>query len=100
MYLVSLCCASGEMANVSTSHRPTCKGKLTGGSAEEAAFCGLPKATRLRVGVTAVSLLPPFEFGPRPGFKFPRFDHFRGLKYSRYPDKYAVQLQMTLSLRG
>lgn len=59
--------------------------KLTGGSAEEAAFSSLPKATRLRVWVATVSFLPPFEFGPCPRPKLPRFHHFRGRKYSRYP---------------
>lgn len=27
-----------------------------------------------------MSFLPPFEFGPRPGSEFPRFDHLSGLK--------------------
>ncbi len=57
---------------------PTCDGNLTGGSAEEAAFSSLSKPTRLRVGVAAVSFLPPFEFRPGAGSKFPRFHHFRG----------------------
>lgn len=37
------------LANVSTSQRPTCNGKLTGGSTEETAFSSLPKTTRLWV---------------------------------------------------
>lgn len=63
--------------NVSASLGPTCDRKLTGGSAEEAAFSSLSKATCLRVRVAAVSFLPPFELRPGAGPKFPRFDHFR-----------------------
>lgn len=56
---------------------PRVEGTLTGGSAEEAAFSSLTKATRLRVGVAAVSFFPPFKLRRRPRAKFPRFHHFR-----------------------
>ena len=73
-------------------------GSLTGGSAEEAALSSLPEATGLRVGVAAVSLLPPFQFRARPGPKFPRFHHFRGLKKQSGPLREL--LQAALSLRS
>lgn len=88
------------MADVSfnISNSSTCDAELTGGSAEEAAFSSLSKTIWSRVWVATVPFLPPFKLRPCPWPKFPRFDHFWGLKIIRLAQLFVVQLQMTLSL--